>query len=164
MTPYQLLSKRSFIHNQSFIVNSDVRLDNPAPCTLFYLAQCRHESDCKYAHDYILEEEDYQELKENARKTPCRVTNEGLLSSIRSFPCFSSVFVGEICTFGDACVYGHVCPQGTTCYYLKLGICKFQAGWYSIMSWNSSLTKTLYSWNAPATEQLITVRLSRAIK
>ncbi|KAH0840069.1 hypothetical protein J3R83DRAFT_1036 [Lanmaoa asiatica] len=83
---------------------------NPAPCTLFYLAQCRHGSDCKYGHDYLLDEEDYQELSENAKKTPCKITNEG-----------------GICGFGDDCVYGHVCPQGTTCYYLKLGKCKFQA-------------------------------------
>ncbi|KAF9222090.1 hypothetical protein BS17DRAFT_235498 [Gyrodon lividus] len=72
--------------------------------------QCRHRSECKYGHDYILDEEHYQELKENAKKTPCKVTNEG-----------------GMCTFGDKCVYGHVCPQGTICYFLKLGKCKFQA-------------------------------------
>jgi len=83
---------------------------NPAPCTLFYLQQCRHGSDCRYAHDYILEDEDYQELSENAKKTPCKVANEG-----------------GICSWGDDCVYGHVCPQGPTCYFLKLGKCKFQA-------------------------------------
>ncbi|KAF8558842.1 hypothetical protein OG21DRAFT_1404128, partial [Imleria badia] len=90
---------------------------NPPPCTLFYLQQCRHGSDCKYGHDYILEEEDYQELSENAKKTPCKITNEG-----------------GLCAFGDDCVYGHVCPQGTICYFLKLGKCKFQARWCSIMS------------------------------
>ncbi|KAG9317601.1 hypothetical protein JVU11DRAFT_1810 [Chiua virens] len=95
--------------------NLSLSKQNPAPCTLFYLAQCRHGSDCKYGHDYILEIEHYEELSENAKKTPCKVTNEG-----------------GICTFGDDCVYGHVCPQGTTCYFLKLGKCKFQAGsrWY----------------------------------
>jgi len=80
------------------------------PCTLFYLAQCRHGSTCKYSHDYILEEEHYEELKENAKKTPCKVSNEG----------------GD-CAFGDDCVYGHSCPHGTTCYFLKLGKCKFIA-------------------------------------
>ncbi|KAH7887873.1 hypothetical protein F5I97DRAFT_1863705 [Phlebopus sp. FC_14] len=84
---------------------------NPAPCTLFYLTDsCRHGSDCKYAHDYLLEAEHYQELRENAKKTPCKVTNDG-----------------GLCTFGDNCVYGHVCPNGSTCYFLKLGKCKFQA-------------------------------------
>lgn len=35
---------------------------------------------------------------------------------------------GGDCPFGDECVYGHSCPNGTTCYYLKLGKCKFVAG------------------------------------
>ncbi|KAG2152090.1 hypothetical protein BD769DRAFT_1623731 [Suillus cothurnatus] len=83
----------------------------PPPCTLFYLAQCRHGPSCKYSHEYILEAEHYQELGENAKKTPCKITNEG----------------GD-CPFGDECVYGHSCPNGTTCYYLKLGKCKFIAG------------------------------------
>jgi hypothetical protein len=82
----------------------------PPPCTLFYLAQCRHGPSCKYSHEYILEAEHYQELGENAKKTPCKITNEG----------------GD-CPFGDECVYGHSCPNGTTCYYLKLGKCKFIA-------------------------------------
>lgn len=63
--------------------------DNPAPCTLFYLAQCRHGSDCKYGHDYLLEDEHYQELTVNAKKTPCKVTNEGLSSPIIPFPLIS---------------------------------------------------------------------------
>ncbi|KIK96949.1 hypothetical protein PAXRUDRAFT_137313 [Paxillus rubicundulus Ve08.2h10] len=83
---------------------------NPAPCTLFYLAECWHRSECRYGHDYILDADHYQELRDNARKTPCKVTNEG-----------------GICTFGDKCVYGHLCPHGTTCYFLKLGKCRFQA-------------------------------------
>lgn len=61
-------------------------IDIPAPCTLFYLAQCRHGSDCKYGHDYILEEEHYQELSDNAKKTPCKITNEGPLPPIHLFP------------------------------------------------------------------------------
>ena len=108
--------------------------DNPAPCTLFYLQQCRHGSDCRYAHDYILEEEDYQELSENAKKTPCKVANEGL-PTLPFIPFhLIGLFIGEICSWGDDCVYGHVCPQGPTCYFLKLGKCKFQARQCSIMS------------------------------
>ena len=126
------------------MVDSLVATDNPAPCTLFYLAQCRHGLDCKYGHDYILEDEHYQELSENAKKTPCKVTNEGLssLTTLDPFPCLI-VFIGGICTFGDDCVYGHVCPQGPTCYFLKLGKCKFQAGRCSIMSCNSALRPCL---------------------
>ncbi|KAH7916318.1 hypothetical protein BJ138DRAFT_1132080 [Hygrophoropsis aurantiaca] len=81
---------------------------SPAPCTLFYLAECRFGSDCKYGHDYLLNEDHYKELRENAKKVPCRAANEG-----------------EICTFGEECVYGHMCSQGTKCRFLKQGICKF---------------------------------------
>jgi len=81
----------------------------PPPCTLFYLADnCKHGSDCRYAHNYILEAEHYDEMKLNARKSPCPAVNKN-----------------EICTWGDSCCYGHTCPLVTKCHFLKMGKCKF---------------------------------------
>lgn len=81
----------------------------PPPCTLFYLANnCKHGTKCIYAHDYILDADHYEEIKKNARKSPCPATNRD-----------------EICTWGDNCCYGHTCPSGVKCAYLKLGKCRF---------------------------------------
>ncbi|KAJ3575153.1 hypothetical protein NP233_g1285 [Leucocoprinus birnbaumii] len=81
----------------------------PPPCTLFYLANnCKHGSDCRYAHDYILDAEHYEEMKKNAKKSPCPATNRD-----------------EVCTWGDNCCYGHTCPSGGKCSYFKSGKCKF---------------------------------------
>ena len=52
-------------------------LDNPPPCTLFYLSNCKHGAECKYAHDYILEPEHFQEIRLNAKKSPCPSRNKG---------------------------------------------------------------------------------------
>ncbi|KAF9451614.1 hypothetical protein P691DRAFT_662752, partial [Macrolepiota fuliginosa MF-IS2] len=83
--------------------------EKPPPCTLFYLADnCKHGSDCRYAHNYILEAEHYDEMKLNARKSPCPAANKN-----------------EICTWGDSCCYGHTCPLVAKCHFLKMGKCKF---------------------------------------
>ncbi|KAJ2916502.1 hypothetical protein MD484_g3893, partial [Candolleomyces efflorescens] len=81
----------------------------PPPCTLFYLANCKHGAGCRYGHNYLLLPEHYDEIRENARKAPCPAANQG-----------------EVCTWGKDCCYGHKCPQTTKCYFLKLGKCKFQ--------------------------------------
>ncbi|RXW24639.1 hypothetical protein EST38_g1212 [Candolleomyces aberdarensis] len=81
----------------------------PPPCTLFYLANCKHGAECRYGHDYQLLAEHYDEIRDNARKAPCPAANKG-----------------EICLWGKDCCYGHKCPQATKCYFLKLGKCKFQ--------------------------------------
>jgi hypothetical protein len=52
-------------------------IDKPPPCTLFYLSSCKHGPDCKYAHDYILEAEHYEEMRLNAKKAPCPALNKG---------------------------------------------------------------------------------------
>lgn len=62
---------------------------------------------------------------------------------------------GGDCPFGDECVYGHSCPNGTTCYYLKLGKCKFVAGEASRDPRSIRNHPHLrFSWYAPPTEQL----------
>ncbi|KXN86378.1 hypothetical protein AN958_10240 [Leucoagaricus sp. SymC.cos] len=84
----------------------------PPPCTLFYLADnCKHGGDCRYAHDYILDASHYEEMRKNAKKSPCPATNRD-----------------EICTWGDDCCYGHTCPSGSKCPYYKAGKCKFVGG------------------------------------
>ncbi|KAJ7047512.1 hypothetical protein C8F04DRAFT_1059130 [Mycena alexandri] len=82
----------------------------PPPCTLFYLSNCKLGSKCKYGHDYLLNAEHFQEMRENARLGPCPMINRG-----------------EPCTWGDACCYGHFCPHSTKCPFFKVGSCKFQA-------------------------------------
>ncbi|KAF9247164.1 hypothetical protein BU15DRAFT_58049 [Melanogaster broomeanus] len=59
-----------------------IAAENPAPCTLFYLAECRHGSECKYGHDFILEAEHYEELRENAKKTPCKAGSARSVTSV----------------------------------------------------------------------------------
>ncbi|KAF9055081.1 hypothetical protein BDZ89DRAFT_1106957 [Hymenopellis radicata] len=80
----------------------------PPPCTLFYLASCKHGSDCKYAHDYLLDEDHYREIRTNAKKAPCPYVNKG-----------------ETCIWAEDCCYGHTCPSLGSCYFLKKGKCKF---------------------------------------
>ncbi|KAJ7904396.1 hypothetical protein B0H14DRAFT_2662655 [Mycena olivaceomarginata] len=83
--------------------------ERPPPCTLFYLSTCKLGSKCKYAHDYLLNEDHFQEMRENSLKGPCPMINRG-----------------ELCTWGDACCYGHYCPHSTKCPFYKIGICKFK--------------------------------------
>ncbi|KAJ6539204.1 hypothetical protein B0H19DRAFT_347372 [Mycena capillaripes] len=106
-------------------VNPDVRLSKqkPPPCTLFYLSTCKHGSKCKYGHDYLLNAEHFQEMRDNARLGPCPMINRG-----------------EVCTWGDACCYGHVCPHSSKCPFFKLGSCKFKGGPWRLISVMSSLT------------------------
>ncbi|KAJ7638681.1 hypothetical protein FB45DRAFT_903527 [Roridomyces roridus] len=82
---------------------------NPPPCTLFYLSYCNHEAKCKYGHDYLLNDEQLEQLRQNARLGPCPDINRG-----------------EICTWGEACIYGHVCPKGANCFHYRLGKCWFK--------------------------------------
>jgi len=72
----------------------------PPPCTLFYLASCGHKSECRYAHDYDLSEDDMKTLRKNAKNNPC-----------------SAILKGDECSWGPGCIYGHVCPNGPRCYY-----------------------------------------------
>ncbi|KAJ7507655.1 hypothetical protein B0H11DRAFT_133071 [Mycena galericulata] len=82
--------------------------DKPPPCTLFYLSTCKLGSKCKYGHDYLLNDEHFQELRDNAKLGPCPMINR------------------DVCTWGDACCYGHFCPHSTKCPFQKLGKCKFR--------------------------------------
>jgi len=92
-------------------INPNIALSKhkPPPCTLFYLANCKHGTDCKYGHDYILQDEHYGIIRDNAKKAPCPAKNRN-----------------EVCTFGDSCCYGHICPLTTKCHFLKEGRCKFR--------------------------------------
>ncbi|KAF4600850.1 hypothetical protein EYR38_005495 [Pleurotus pulmonarius] len=91
-------------------VNPNIPLSKhkPPPCTLFYLANCKYGSECKYAHNYLLQEDHYTEIRTNAKKAPCPSINKG-----------------EMCIWAEACCYGHVCPSGPKCMYYKQGRCKF---------------------------------------
>jgi len=80
----------------------------PPPCTLHYLAHCKFGASCKYGHDYLLEPEHYNIIREGAKKSPCPAINKN-----------------EECTYGDYCCYGHFCPFGSKCYFKTMGICKF---------------------------------------
>ncbi|KAF7433246.1 hypothetical protein PC9H_005196 [Pleurotus ostreatus] len=91
-------------------VNPNIPLSKhkPPPCTLFYLANCKYGSECKYAHNYLLQDDHYTEIRTNAKKAPCPSINKG-----------------ETCIWAEACCYGHVCPSGPRCMYYKQGRCKF---------------------------------------
>ncbi|KAF8511209.1 hypothetical protein JB92DRAFT_2935975 [Gautieria morchelliformis] len=86
-----------------------VSTDNPPPCNLFYLSKCNKGADCKYAHDYILEAEHYDTLRENGKKSPCPAVN-----------------LDSPCPFGENCALGHKCPQGPQCFHRKLDRCWFK--------------------------------------
>ncbi|RDB22629.1 hypothetical protein Hypma_010355 [Hypsizygus marmoreus] len=91
-------------------VNPNIPLSKhkPPPCTLFYLAKCKHGADCKYGHDYLLEADHFTEIRVNAKKAPCPAINKG-----------------EPCLWGDECCYGHYCSLSTKCHFFKQGRCKF---------------------------------------
>ncbi|KAJ3827092.1 hypothetical protein F5880DRAFT_1504151 [Lentinula raphanica] len=82
--------------------------DKPPPCTLFYLATCKHGMSCKYSHDYYLEAEHYETMRQAAKRQPC-----------------PSIGRGELCTWGEDCCYGHYCPDLSKCPFLKKGKCRF---------------------------------------
>ncbi|KZP24527.1 hypothetical protein FIBSPDRAFT_784327 [Athelia psychrophila] len=87
----------------------------PPPCTLFYIANCKHGAECKYSHEYILQEEHYETIRSNALKAPCPAKNRN-----------------EVCLFGEQCCYGHACPATTKCHFYAQGRCKFRgAGMHS---------------------------------
>ncbi|KAJ7499062.1 hypothetical protein FB451DRAFT_1204123 [Mycena latifolia] len=92
-------------------INPNFRLSKqtPPPCTLFYLSNCKLGAKCKYGHDYLLNEDHFEEMRQNARLGPCPMINRG-----------------EPCTWGDACCYGHTCPHTTKCPFYKVNKCKFR--------------------------------------
>lgn len=69
----------------------------PPPCTLFYLAAngCKHGPDCRFGHDYILDDDDYEALRLNAKKVPCPAVNRGLCTLSHS----NLVFVSSDLTY-----------------------------------------------------------------
>ncbi|KAJ6599210.1 hypothetical protein DFH09DRAFT_28850 [Mycena vulgaris] len=107
-------------------VNPNLRLSKqkPPPCTLFYLSNCKHGAKCKYGHDYLLEYEHIEEMRQNARLGPCPMMNRG-----------------EPCTWGDDCFYGHTCPHSTKCPFYKVGNCKFKGGLCWLMYVMVTLTR-----------------------
>jgi hypothetical protein len=56
---------------------TELLTDKPPPCTLFYLSNCKHGAECKYGHDYLLEPEHYNEIRQSAKKSPCPSRNKG---------------------------------------------------------------------------------------
>ncbi|KAG6832931.1 hypothetical protein H0H92_004815 [Tricholoma furcatifolium] len=70
------------INGTNFIYDQPLSKHKPPPCTLFYLANCKHGADCKYSHDYLLEEEHFKEIRLNAKKAPCPAINKGWLDMI----------------------------------------------------------------------------------
>ncbi|KAJ3929100.1 MAG: hypothetical protein NXY57DRAFT_1018125 [Lentinula lateritia] len=101
-------SSQSFSNSRYINPNIPLWKHKPPPCTLFYLASCKHGSTCKYSHDYYLEAEHYEVMRENAKKQPCPAANRG-----------------EVCTWGEECCYGHYCSALSKCHFLKQGRCKF---------------------------------------
>lgn len=67
------------------LVSQPLSKHKPPPCTLFYLANCKHGADCKYGHDYILEDEHYETIRENAKKAPCPAKNRSSSLPLTSF-------------------------------------------------------------------------------
>ncbi|GAA5841587.1 hypothetical protein JCM3766R1_006783 [Sporobolomyces carnicolor] len=63
---------------------------------------------CRYSHSYLLTSAQIDQLRIDARKSPC-------------------IFVlkGQKCKDGSACLHGHVCPRGDKCKYGKS--CRFLA-------------------------------------
>ena len=57
--------------------------DKPRPCSLFYLAKsgCRRGENCRHAHDYFLDANNFDEMRSNARNTPCPAINKGPYAS-----------------------------------------------------------------------------------
>ncbi|KAF9057720.1 hypothetical protein BJ165DRAFT_69378 [Panaeolus papilionaceus] len=94
-------------------INPNISLSKhkPPPCTLYYLSTCKHGDECKYAHDYDLRAEHYEEIRVNAKKSPCPAKNKG-----------------DVCTWGEDCCYGHQCPMAPKCHFLKQNRCKFIGG------------------------------------
>ncbi|THV07766.1 hypothetical protein K435DRAFT_642543, partial [Dendrothele bispora CBS 962.96] len=81
----------------------------PAPCNLFYLVKnCKNGLQCKFGHDYELTEKQIDEMKKNAKRSPCPAVNRG-----------------KECSWGSDCCMSHFCPGLSKCYYLKQGRCKF---------------------------------------
>lgn len=80
----------------------------PPPCTLFYLANCKFGTECQYGHDYALSDDDYENIRVNAKSNPC-----------------TAILKGEECPWGSKCVYGHVCPSAPRCPRHTVRKCKF---------------------------------------
>lgn len=79
LVAHQTLSSRrvnvSYQCNSFFSVSTDHSrcAVNPRPCTLHYLSRCRSGSKCTHGHDYALSPSQLQELRDNAKKSPCNV-------------------------------------------------------------------------------------------
>jgi len=74
--------------------------EKPPPCTLFYLSNCKHGADCKYGHDYELTNEHYDEIRVNAKKSPCPSKNKGNVDELRMILGGRSSTIQERCASG----------------------------------------------------------------
>ncbi|EJD55276.1 hypothetical protein AURDEDRAFT_78286 [Auricularia subglabra TFB-10046 SS5] len=81
---------------------------NPPPCNLHYLSVCPAGAECRYGHHYKLSPEQIENVRRNAKKSPCAAANRN-----------------QPCPQGDQCTMGHLCPRGYKCVFFKNGKCKF---------------------------------------
>lgn len=105
--------------------------DKPPPCTLFYLANCKHGADCKYGHDYLLEAEHFNEIRLNAKRHHALLLIKVGFNDLVPWSIDRKTYgwiVGEVCVWGDDCCYGHYCSLSTKCHFFKQGRCKFVGG------------------------------------
>jgi len=123
-------------------------LEKPPPCTLFYLADnCKHGPECRYAHDYMLDAEHYEEMKINAKKSPCPSTNRSsylwILQQQVSNRSRLIISRWDLHLGGILLLWAHV----GKCVYLKLGKCKFVGGTPQSMLLEHSVdaTKPIYT-------------------
>ena len=78
----------------------------PPPCVRHYIEDRKCNKGCRFSHAYILFPQHIQDLRDNARLTPCPTANHGTCKK-------------------EKCPFGHICPRGITCKFLVQGKCKY---------------------------------------
>lgn len=84
---------------------------------MFYLSgDCKFGTTCTYAHNYYLESEHYEEMRENAKKGPCPHLNLSTFVPKHACDFCPEEVADAICPYGEKCIYGfekHLHDAGT---------------------------------------------------
>lgn len=74
----QPLFKRAFVASHGLSYPLTFLLEKPPLCNQYYLFECKRGNKCPYGHGYILTEAQLEELRMNAKKSPCSDINRGI--------------------------------------------------------------------------------------
>ncbi|THH33656.1 hypothetical protein EUX98_g529 [Antrodiella citrinella] len=100
-TKVRLQSLQRYMHNHLItVVQQPLSKQEPPPCNIFYLTngQCKFGDKCAFAHDYLLNSDNIDAMRDLAKKSPCAAVNKGEMSKCYYKQAGTCKFIADLST------------------------------------------------------------------